>query len=915
MAAEGSGEDVVVKFGANIADVKAKMEQLTSVFSVATKSFMALTAVAAGGAAFSSFVEEANKLNSEAERVSRTLNITANEAGRLAMAVGDVASTMGSSATIETYEGAFQKFNRTLRTNSEELKSLGVDVDALKNGQKSSNDVFMEALKIVGEYKPGIDQTQIAMKLFGRSVGDVQVLMKVNNEALAAAAVKQKELNLTITQEGVEGARRYRAAINDVGDVLTGMKKTIGEAVMPSISALLELIASFGPQVVAFTSAAVEAFVFIKDEIGATLASMWSLVSDAMRSITSVWSGFFGEGGTGISALEVFKNALRLVMGAFVILRSSVQVVVITIKTAVESLSSAFSSFANVAWKALTFDFKGAAQAAREGLVNYGRIVAEGAVKVADTIRKGKEDLDDALLGTGKAGSTPKTPAGTSAEGGSKTAGLGKDDGMLQARNALQRTMQEASLNLEREYLRQAGEIYQSAYAQNLITTKEFYDAKLAMELRGIDASIEAKKKEADNAGKSAAGAEKAKQRLQFQTQEKKLLGEIAVLEAQRNGAVRQNAAEYEAAELQRTDALKGIRLRAGQEAIQGQIDQERGAIDQMRSLGQIGADQALEMQRSLEARRFEAARAGLVQRQELARGDLVKQAELNAELEGMDRDHQNRLMAIDRQAELDKARYQLAAREKAKAGFEDSIRGQMNGAMKLSDAFKNFALSVAKSIDDLVAKKLGDKVFDSLGGNQIVDMLTAPFEQAIDWIIAQWTAKEATQTAATTAGVTARVAAETAGEEESLLVSVAGALKRIAIAAWEAAASVYASIAAIPYVGPFLAPAMAVGASVAVLGFAKNIASAEGGWWQIPSDQVANVHKNEMVIPAAEASGLRGVIASASQASGGVAKRGGDNYHLNVQAMDAASVERLFMQNGHALVRSLRKAGRDSAS
>ncbi len=78
---------------------------------------------------------------------------------------------------------------------------------------------------------------------------------------------------------------------------------------------------------------------------------------------------------------------------------------------------------------------------------------------------------------------------------------------------------------------------------------------------------------------------------------------------------------------------------------------------------------------------------------------------------------------------------------------------------------------------------------------------------------------------------------------------------------AWEAAASVYASIAAIPYVGPFLAPAMALAAGAMVVGFIGNIASSEGGEYDVAQDRLNYVHKNETILPAPFAQGLRDLV------------------------------------------------------
>jgi hypothetical protein len=86
------------------------------------------------------------------------------------------------------------------------------------------------------------------------------------------------------------------------------------------------------------------------------------------------------------------------------------------------------------------------------------------------------------------------------------------------------------------------------------------------------------------------------------------------------------------------------------------------------------------------------------------------------------------------------------------------------------------------------------------------------------------------------------------------------------------AAAGAYKAIAAIPYVGPFLAPAAAAVAYSAVLAFD----SAEGGW-DIPAGvnpSGVQLHEREMVLPAPLAEGIRNMVGQQNSANN--APRGG---------------------------------------
>ena len=121
----------------------------------------------------------------------------------------------------------------------------------------------------------------------------------------------------------------------------------------------------------------------------------------------------------------------------------------------------------------------------------------------------------------------------------------------------------------------------------------------------------------------------------------------------------------------------------------------------------------------------------------------------------------------------------------------------------------------------------------------------------------------EIAKTVATGEGETTRAAIQTAGAEQGLLASMGMKAKEILMAGWSAAANAYAAISAIPVVGPFLAPAAAIAAAAAVHRMVSNLSSAAGGWDNVPRDQLAMVHKNEMILPSALAERVRGMTDS----------------------------------------------------
>lgn len=224
--------------------MKGALSNVGEAFGKIQGYFAGLVAIVAGGKFFKEAINESNKLTGETTRLARTLGITAEEATTLNTALGDIYSDS------DTYIGAFQKFAQQLRRNEDGLKDMGLATRDAQGNLRNANDVFGEAIKLVGEYKPGLDQTTAAQTLFGKSIDDVMKLQKLNNEVLEEARQKNAALGLIITDQNVAANKAYKAAMNDVNDVMTAVMKTVGDAVMPAFTELAQYLASTGPYVV-----------------------------------------------------------------------------------------------------------------------------------------------------------------------------------------------------------------------------------------------------------------------------------------------------------------------------------------------------------------------------------------------------------------------------------------------------------------------------------------------------------------------------------------------------------------------------------------------------------------------------------------------------------------------------------------
>ena len=189
-------------------------------------------------------------------------------------------------------------------------------------------------------------------------------------------------------------------------------------------------------------------------------------------------------------------------------------------------------------------------------------------------------------------------------------------------------------------------------------------------------------------------------------------------------------------------------------------------------------------------------------------------------------------------------------------------------------------------------------KAVAHIGQSILAEFVNLGVKMATNWI-----ASELAKTTATEAGAAARTAAEGEGVAAGLAVKAANAIKSIVTDSAQAFSGIFAFLA--PIMGPAAAGPAAAGEAT-VMAAASGIASAAGGW-MVPSDQLAMVHQNEMILPANISQGLQNMIS----ANGG---GGAGAVVVNVSAIDSQDVKRFFQSNGSLLVNAVNKAMRNGS-
>ena len=224
--------------------IKGSFEGLTAAFESVSGALGVFTAVLAGGAAFKEAIEATVELTTGAQALGRQFGIGATAASELRVALDD------AHVSTETFSTAGNALIRTLNTNEAALKAAGVATRDSTGEFRNQLDILLDVTTHLATLKEGTDRNIEGIRLFGKAWAEAAPVVKVTSERLQEAAEKAEALGLTVGTEQVAEVAAYRAAMNDVSDVMTGIKNAIGQAVMPALTQLGEWFGSIGPGLV-----------------------------------------------------------------------------------------------------------------------------------------------------------------------------------------------------------------------------------------------------------------------------------------------------------------------------------------------------------------------------------------------------------------------------------------------------------------------------------------------------------------------------------------------------------------------------------------------------------------------------------------------------------------------------------------
>jgi hypothetical protein len=339
------------------------------------------------------------------------------------------------------------------------------------------------------------------------------------------------------------------------------------------------------------------------------------------------------------------------------------------------------------------------------------------------------------------------------------------------------------------------------------------------------------------------------------------------LLDLERERTVQSDAIDAESANRKRQ--VLSIEAEAAKEHQQSLLDIERLGIETRASLGLISGRERVSQLQAITAQEFALEREEIEKKKALYAEGTAQYEQAEKELQAIT-DRQSKQMAQD-EANALKERFAQWHKftSQVESDFSNSvgqmIRGQKTFGQAMAELWGNMVVQWAQTLARMMVQFITHEAA-KLILHQVTEAksttatIAANNVETISVITGQ-----AQQATAVAAGQAAQTAAATTGSTTRTSVSLLEDIKSIGRAAATAAAHAFKWVMEeVPFPANIaLAPAVAAAAFAGVLAFGT-MASAAGGM-DVKADQLALIHKNEMVLPESIAQNFRGPFMSGS--------------------------------------------------
>ncbi len=602
------------------------------------------------------------------------------------------------------------------------------------------------------------------------------------------------------------------------------------------------------------------------NDVGDVMHAAVKSVGDALLPILSDLGEWFSVIGPG--AVLVIKGAIGGLASTFHILKFVVQEAWEFIAYSIELVTISVVTFADVAMHALKGDWSGA----KAAWANGAAALEMEAKKRTDNVIKHAQDAGKALLELfDNPTATTKKGSGENSDGPDKNdksqSRISEWKSELDAKKDIKENFFKNSLAGDEAFWKEKAKLAEGNAKEEAAIVHELFTIHKTMAIEKFTAEQDNLKAEISAA---RAGSE---ERINLATKAAQRVGEAYGWESKEYMAaikeIKKVADEFD----KEQERLSVMKMERTKDHALSQITMETQQLSLMKSLGQISDQQEIVALQKLEERKYQLEAQALNDKITLGK------------LEGADRQAQlDEIAKLEEKHSLEMSKLNgkrmLAIKndwEKMLGGvsgaFEQSLTGMITGTQTLQKSMANIGQAILSEFIKIGLKR-----------------------------VTAWVSDEAAMLMASKMKNTVTAVGDVASATKAVTEKGTEAVAVVSANAAEGAAGAAASQAAIPIIGPGLAAGAFAAVMAMIMGAGSLIKSSAGGEWQVPTDRLNIVHKDETILPAHIAGPLRDMV------SGG---GNGGGTHLHVHAIDASGVKEFFSKHGSTIMDTIQRQGR----
>lgn len=227
-----------------------------------------------------------------------------------------------TDTSVETITGSLTNLTRNMDSArggtgaaAEAFAALGVDITD-SNGELRSNEaVFMELIDALGQIPNATERDAMAMSIFGKSAQDLNSLIAVGSDGIAAYAQEAREVGYVLDGETLESLGAADDAFQRLDLMVESARNNLGAALAPAITEVAgEMLNTFTPAIQDVVGGLAEIFSGDSDK---GIGMITEGVGTVVEAITAKIPAFVELGGSMLTAIlqAIIANLPQLLEG------------------------------------------------------------------------------------------------------------------------------------------------------------------------------------------------------------------------------------------------------------------------------------------------------------------------------------------------------------------------------------------------------------------------------------------------------------------------------------------------------------------------------------------------------------------------------------------------------------------------